>query len=88
MEHKLYQILVVLLLCLCPLTFIPGAPNSPPLLAGAQNCPPRPVPTPGAVSPHRHGALGPFISSAKFTREAILGQELPYSAIREEIRTQ
>lgn len=32
-----------------------------------------------------HGALGPFLSSAKTAREAILTDELPYGRIREEI---
>ena len=32
-----------------------------------------------------HGALGPFLSSAKVAREAILTDELPYGRIREEI---
>ena len=89
MEYRFCHILAVLLLCLCPSILTPLTPDIPSLFAEAQTCPPRPVPPPStSETGGDHGALGPLISSAKSTREAILGHDLPYSIIREEIQKQ
>lgn len=87
-NHGAYSVLTVLLLCVCcapQSSLLPGAG----LRVSAQEVCPRRHPTlspldgPIETVERGHGA---FLSSAENTRQTIIGGELPFAAVRSEIR--
>ncbi len=92
-KHSPCGVLVVLLawICCAPLTCL-LTPAS--LSVSAQICPSSssgegngdPASLDTLLEPRGQGTLGPFLSSAESIRQVILDRELPYAAIREEIR--
>lgn len=82
-QRGVYPMLVVLLLCITP----SPSPYATNLVVLGQTCP-RAAPMAPRTDVEGHGALGPLVSSASSSREVILGHELPYARIRQEISKQ
>lgn len=82
--YKFYPVMVALVLCVGLPS--PYTTNLMPMVVQAQTCPSVVADVGRGVQVVKtHGALSPFLSSAKTAREAILTDELPYGRIREEI---